>query len=98
MRFASVNLWSVMVDVAGEDRPTSQVCKDLLDFVAAGAFGFGTEITLQVYEEGTWKLKIFSHEPSNPDQVTLTVNRNGRAHVERNKTIGDVEDFRSITF
>ena len=91
---AYVNLWALITTVASLDRPDSEKCRAIK--VLNGP-GFGTELSLEIVDNGTWTIEVFDHEDSD-SKVTLAIQPNGNLTVTRCRTIHDVCETRTVSF
>jgi len=91
-----INLWCAMTSLAGRDLPQSDHAEAVVA-LASKAYGFGSELALEVDDCGNWTVEIFCHEESE-NNVKMTVSRNGHISVIRTKRNNDVLDRRQISF
>ena len=101
---ASINLWECLTALQRqhEKDPDNSlgIHADAAEMVrqCSLAGGFGSELTLDVDEFGTWHIRIFHHQSENGECVELSVWRHGAVKVERVTMNRDVKDTRVIRF
>ena len=77
---AYVNLWELIVTVAGRDVPNQDKCKAIEEEARKGAFSGMQELSLEV-TDFAWTVRFFSCEPG--DEVEITIDRNENITVKR---------------
>lgn len=105
MESKTINLWECLTRLASNYVPSEDPeCdfgteKDAADMVSAcGKWGgFGSELSLEVDQTGTWRVRVFCHETSD-QEVELLVNRQGWVRVNRRRKQGDILDVRNVSF
>lgn len=91
---AKVNLWELITSVADKDLPNSDRCKEIKSIITRR---FGTELSLEISEDGDWTIEVFNHEDRERN-VMLTIRPTGFLTVTRNRRTDDLSERRSISF
>ena len=93
---AYVNLWQLITTVASTDKPDAKKCQEIQE-ICGRTHKFVTELSLEVNEQGDWKVKLFDHE--NPEfYVELTITPQGKVKLTRNRLIDDMVENRTVEF
>jgi hypothetical protein len=91
---AKVNLWELITTVADKDLSNSDRCHEIKSMLGPR---FGTELSLEITERGTWVVEIFDHE-DHEHKVTLVIEPNGDLNVTRCRRTGDIFETRTVGF
>ena len=92
----NINLWSAMTSLKGRDLASSDAAEKVVK-MADTTCGFASELSLEVDEHGTWRVRLFSHDDNNHGFVELALNRHGSVTVTRDMPLSSgVSEKRSI--
>lgn len=93
----SVNLWSLIRQVADKDMPPSQDCCEFVE--RATKRWFGNEFTAELDEVGTLTIRVFNcYDEGQGDEVEIKVRRDGGVVAKRQLYRGGVCDERKVSF
>ncbi len=89
-----INLWSAMTSLEGRDLSASDAAEKVVK-MADTTCGFASELSLEVDEHGTWRVRLFRHDDI--DSVELVLSPHGNVVVTREKSWSSgVTEKRSI--
>ncbi len=91
-----INLWSAMTSLKGKDLSQSDAAEKVVK-MADTTNGFASELSLEVDEYGTWRVRLFSHDDDNHDFVEISLTSAGAVKVTRDMALSlGINEKRSI--
>lgn len=91
-----INLWSVLKSLENSGSIYEEDAKEIT-MLADRIGGFGSELSWEVNQFGTWILRIFHHEESE-NSVELRISRNGSITCQRTRVESGITDTHTIKF
>ncbi|RJQ25701.1 hypothetical protein C4577_04885 [Candidatus Parcubacteria bacterium] len=94
---AYVNLWELITTVSSKnkDLPNQEKCEKIRERAGLRR-SFGSELSLEINDFGVWTIKVFHHQVN--DEITLSVNPDGRVSVTRLKHEDGITERRTLSF
>jgi hypothetical protein len=89
-----VNLWELITTVAGKDLPNSGMCQAIKNKLGPR---FGSELSLEITEQGAWIIEVFDHEDSG-ERVILSIQPDGYLDVTRYRKSNGIFEQRRVAF